>query len=84
MDLVRAVAELDQAPDLHAARILVLLQAFSEGNDGGPIEGITKLAKLDFLIRYPVMLEHALVARGRQRTMSSWKSTNSTASSPRW
>ncbi|RQU90598.1 hypothetical protein DF053_03670 [Burkholderia cepacia] len=65
MNLVRAIAELDQSPDLHAARILVLLRAFSEGADGGPIEGITKLAKLDFLIRYPVMLERALIARGK-------------------
>lgn len=65
MNLVRALADLDQSRDLHLARILVLLHAFSEGTDGGPIEGITKLAKLDFLIRYPAMLERALLARGK-------------------
>lgn len=65
MDIVRAVAELDQAPALHVARLLVLLDGFSQGRDGGPIEGLTKLAKLDFLIRYPVMLQRALEARGR-------------------
>jgi hypothetical protein len=29
------------------------------------MEGLTKLAKLDFLLRYPVMLERALAAKGR-------------------
>ncbi|WP_321816592.1 MULTISPECIES: ABC-three component system middle component 4 [unclassified Paraburkholderia] len=65
MNLVEAIADLDRSSDLHAARILVLLRAFSEGTEGGPIEGITKLAKLDFLIRYPLMLERALIARGK-------------------
>ena len=65
MDLVRALADLDHAPQLHVARILVLLHAFSRGSDGGPIEGLTKLAKLDFLMRYPVMLKRALEVRGR-------------------
>lgn len=64
-DLVRAVADLDQSTDLHLARLLVLLHAFSQGRDGGPIEGLTKLAKLDFLIRYPAMLQRALEVRGR-------------------
>jgi hypothetical protein len=65
MDLVRAIADLDQSPDIHVARLLILLDAFSQGADGGPIEGLTKLAKLDFLLRYPVMLQRALEARNR-------------------
>jgi len=65
MDLVQTVVDIDQAPELHIARILILIAAFSEGVNGGPIEGLTKLAKLDFLIRYPVMLQKALEARGR-------------------
>ncbi len=64
MDLVEAVAELDQSPELHAARLLVLLDAFAEDDQTGTIEGLTKLAKLDFLLRYPVMLERALEAKG--------------------
>ena len=60
MDLVEMIAELDAEPDLHAARLLVLIGAFS-----GAVEGLTKLAKLDFLLRYPVMLERALAAKGR-------------------
>jgi hypothetical protein len=63
MDFVETVANLDQAPQLHVARLLLLLEAFAE--DEGTIEGLTKLAKLDFLLRYPVMLERALEAKGR-------------------
>ena len=65
MDLVRAVADLGESTDLHLARILILLDAFSSENAGGMIEGLTKLAKLDFLLRYPVLLERALQAKGR-------------------
>lgn len=65
VDLVRAVTELDQSTDLHLARILILLNAFAQGSSGGPIEGLTKLAKLDFLVRYPMMLQKALEVRGR-------------------
>ena len=65
MDVVEAVANLDSAPELHAARLLLLLNAFA-GEDGtGAVEGLTKLAKLDFLLRYPVMLDRALQAKGR-------------------
>jgi len=65
MDLVKTVADLDQSPELHVARLLLLLDAFSEDGHGGTIEGLTKLAKLDFLLRYPVMLARALEAKGR-------------------
>ncbi|MBU1737092.1 MAG: hypothetical protein KKG35_03050 [Proteobacteria bacterium] len=64
MDIVKMVADLDQSPDLHMARILILLDAFAEDDQCGAIEGLTKLAKLDFLLRYPVMLERALEAKG--------------------
>ena len=65
MDLVEAVANLDSAPELHTARLLLLLNAFAGDEGDGVIEGLTKLAKLDFLLRYPAMLERALEARGR-------------------
>ena len=64
MNIVEALADLDHSTDLHLARILILINAFFDAPKGGPIEGITKLAKLDFLIRYPVMLQKALEARG--------------------
>ena len=63
IDIVKAVAILDGAADLHAARLILLLNAFT-GKDGTErVHGLTKLAKLDFLLRYPVMLERALEAR---------------------
>lgn len=63
--MVSALADLDQEPALHAARLLVLLDAFVGPKPEPAIEGLTKLAKLDFLLRYPVMLERALQARNR-------------------
>ena len=65
IDLVRALADLDREPELHEARLLVLLATFAQGDQGNSIEGLTKLAKLDFLLRYPVMLERALQAKNR-------------------
>ncbi|MFF3869574.1 hypothetical protein [Micromonospora sp. NPDC001898] len=42
--------------DYHAARILLLVSAFGRSRRNG-VDGLTKLAKLDFLLRYPAMLE---------------------------
>ena len=65
MDFVEAITNLDQSPHLHAVRLLLLLDAFGGDDRNGGIEGLTKLANLDFLLRYPVMLERALEAKGR-------------------
>jgi hypothetical protein len=65
MDLVTAIADLDESPDLHSARLLILLDTFVGGEPGAGIEGLTKLAKLDFLLRYPVLLERALEAKNK-------------------
>jgi hypothetical protein len=48
---------------LHLGRLLVLLEAFAGRRGDAAIEGLTKLAKLDFLLRYPAYLERALIAR---------------------
>ncbi len=63
MDLVRAMTELEQTPELHLARLLILLGEFCGPDGVDRVEGLTKLAKLDFLLRYPAMLERALVAK---------------------
>jgi hypothetical protein len=39
----------DEVLEFHAARLLLLLQVVG----GGRVDGLTKLAKLDFFIRYP-------------------------------
>jgi hypothetical protein len=69
VDLVRSLANLDDSPELHAARLLVLLSHFAGKSGDERIEGLTKLAKLDFLLRYPVMLERALRAKGRRTSV---------------
>lgn len=47
----------------HVARILLLLLAFRAADDE-PFEGLTKLAKLDFLLRYPLLMREFLETRG--------------------
>ncbi len=66
LDLIDIVASLEENEPLHLARLLVLLRAFMK-DDQSAVEGITKLAKLDFLLRYPSYFEAALVARGVKR-----------------
>jgi hypothetical protein len=54
--------ELFQPTEEGEARILLLIGAFS--GEGRCLEGRTKLAKLDFLLRYPRFLRRALKVRG--------------------
>lgn len=61
LELARALAATERDDNLHMARLLLLMAAHA-GDKGRPIEGLTKLAKLDFLLRYPNCLERALVA----------------------
>lgn len=56
---IKQIIELDTNFDLHAARILILLSSL-ENHTKKEIKGITKLVKLDFLLRYPTVLELAL------------------------
>ncbi|MBK4717666.1 hypothetical protein JJL56_02170 [Azospirillum sp. YIM DDC1] len=63
LTLADIVTSLDRDEPVHLARMLVLLLAFSRPDDAA-IHGITKLAKLDFLLRYPSYFERAMVARG--------------------
>lgn len=63
MNIQEIATRLERNEELHFARLLILINAFEE--DSKPaIEGITKLAKLDFLLRYPTYFEKAIVARG--------------------
>jgi hypothetical protein len=65
MDLFEAITKLETNSELHCARLLILLNTFTNQDGQHGIDGLTKLAKLDFLLRYPVMLERALIARQR-------------------
>lgn len=62
--LLEAIARTELRSEMHEARILVLLRAL-RALENRPLDGITKLAKLDFLLRYPVALERALASVGR-------------------
>jgi hypothetical protein len=62
LDFFELISSLDSNEDIHLARVLVLLDAFQR-DDGPALFGITKLAKLDFLLRYPSCFEKAMIAR---------------------
>ncbi len=50
----KLVVEADESLEFHAARLLLLL--YYAGGRDRKIEGRTKLAKMDFLVRYPTYL----------------------------
>lgn len=64
INLMTALADLDERNELHMSRILVLMRAFGGRTGRQSFDGLTKLAKLDFLLRYPRFLERALIAKG--------------------
>ncbi|MBN9521430.1 hypothetical protein J0H58_23390 [bacterium] len=65
LKLLKAAAETENTDDFHLGRLLVLVRGVdlrkkSAATKAKAVEGITKLAKLDFLLRYPTCLERAL------------------------
>jgi hypothetical protein len=64
VSLVETLIDLEDDPNWHAARLLILLKAFGGRQGTLKIRGLTKLVKLDFLLRYPVYFERALEAKG--------------------
>jgi hypothetical protein len=65
--LLDSLSQLEQNDNLHLGRLLLILKALSAHTPDRPVEGLTKLAKLDFLLRYPTYLERALDARHANR-----------------
>ncbi|MBN1118167.1 MAG: hypothetical protein JXA77_13245 [Bacteroidales bacterium] len=65
MSLFDILKGLEENESAHLGRILILLNEFSGRGKNAEIEGLTKLAKLDFLLRYPLYLEKALCAEGK-------------------
>jgi hypothetical protein len=63
MSIFQVASQLEANDDLHLARLLILLRTFGGSTGLTPIAGLTKLAKLDFLLRYPTYLERALTAK---------------------
>ena len=53
MDLLEEILKLEGKNESHLARLLILLYTLGGREGTNPINGITKLVKLDFLLRYP-------------------------------
>jgi hypothetical protein len=60
--IIRAATKAELSDDLHIIRILLILGSASKRKTTTTVQGITKLAKLDFLLRYPNCLKRALLA----------------------
>lgn len=63
MDYFLFFSELEASNYVHLGRLLILFNIFSGTSGTSPVNGITKLAKLDFLLRYPLYLKKALEKR---------------------
>src|SRR5512137_2130851 len=62
--VIRAVGQTERSDDFHLGRLLLLLRAAGRRTGVRPIAGIMKLAKMDFLLRYPNCLVRVLSATG--------------------
>lgn len=60
--LLSLAAALESSDEFHEARLLVLMHVVAPTAESEPIAGIMKLAKMDFLLRYPNVLARALEA----------------------
>lgn len=61
LKIVHMAAAIESSDNFHLSRILLLLSACSKRSNR-PVDGIMKLAKLDFLLRYPNCLVRVLEA----------------------
>jgi len=59
---ISQLISLNENYELHLVRILILLYVIS-GKNRDKISGITKLVKLDFLLRYPTILQEFLLTK---------------------
>ena len=62
--VVRAIGTVERSDDFHVGRLLLLMRAAGGRIGTNPIAGIMKLAKMDFLLRYPNCLARVLRATG--------------------
>ena len=68
--IVKLAASIEDSDEFHVARLLLLIKACS-GRSNKPIDGIMKLAKLDFLLRYPNCLVRTLKHLKRDKLADS-------------
>lgn len=72
-DLFGILSNLEKDEHIHLGRLLMLIYVFSGDKNKSEIEGLTKLAKLDFLLRYPTYLERALIHNNKKMSKSQPK-----------
>ncbi len=70
---VEAPLHADDILEFHAARLLLLIAAVKKGK----IDSLTKLAKLDFFVRYPNFFDHACRFLGKEQRSPSSRSESS-------
>lgn len=63
-ELLTNILKINRGFSLDISRLLILFDAYSQKQTGG-IGGITKVVKLDFLLRYPTVLEKSLYNKKR-------------------
>ena len=70
LKIIHLASEIESSDDFHLARLLLLLKACSKRSNK-PVDGITKLAKLDFLLRYPNCFVRVLEYLGKKDVSNS-------------
>jgi hypothetical protein len=66
--ILQLAAAVENSDEFNEARLLLLLKAAAGKEETAkPLEGIMKLAKMDFLLRYPNMLVRALKVIGESK-----------------
>ena len=61
--LIKTAARIEASDEFHEARLLLLLNvAAGRAEQPRPVDGIMKVAKMDFLLRYPNCLQRAIAA----------------------
>lgn len=70
MSLIEQIIILDEQDELHIIRVLILVYTLiGSKNDKTTIE-LTKLAKMDFLLRYPSALDSALTSLNKNKNLN--------------
>ena len=59
-DFIHIMAYLKDNYSIDMVRILIILHSFSGKSGRKSFRGVTKLAKIDFLLRYPIYLEKSV------------------------
>ena len=72
LKIVQTAAAVENSDEFNEARLMLLLRAAAgAGRSQKPLDGIMKLAKMDFLLRYPNMLARALDAIAETKRSAS-------------